>query len=77
MDRRHTLMACDASDGRTQPLTRRQPSARKRSLLAAAPATATSSVIVTRTLRLKVRPEAYRWLKAAATEVNHVLEELV
>src|SRR5580693_7743959 len=26
----------------------------------------------TRTLRLKVRPEAYRWLNAAAIEVNQV-----
>jgi putative transposase len=38
----------------------------------AAPTTATSSVIVTRTLRLRVRPESYRWLDAAAIEVNQV-----
>jgi putative transposase len=35
-------------------------------------ASAMSSVIVTRTMRLKVRPESYRWLDAAAIEVNHV-----
>lgn len=35
-------------------------------------ATATSSINVTRTLRLKVRPESYRWLEAAAIEVNQV-----
>jgi hypothetical protein len=27
---------------------------------------------VTLTLRLKVRPESYAWLSAAAVEVNHV-----
>jgi hypothetical protein len=27
---------------------------------------------LTRTLRLKVRPEAYRWLNAGAVEVNQV-----
>jgi putative transposase len=31
-----------------------------------------TAVIVTRTLRLKVRPESYRWLEAAAIEVNQV-----
>ena len=31
-----------------------------------------SSPFVTRTLRLKVRRESYRWLGAAAIEVNHV-----
>jgi putative transposase len=41
-------------------------------ITAATPATAPSSVIVTRTLRLKVRPESYRWLEAAAIEVNQV-----
>jgi putative transposase len=35
-------------------------------------AMATSSVIVTRTLRLKVRAESYRWLESAAVEVNQV-----
>ena len=30
------------------------------------------AVIVTRTLRLKVQPASYRWLEAAAIEVNHV-----
>jgi putative transposase len=31
-----------------------------------------AAAIVTRTLRLKVRPESYRWLEAAAVEVNQV-----
>jgi putative transposase len=39
---------------------------------AAALRTPESSALVTRTLRLKVRPEAYRWLEAAASEVNQV-----
>jgi putative transposase len=30
------------------------------------------TAVVTRTLRLKVRPECYRWLEAAAIEVNQV-----
>ncbi len=29
-------------------------------------------LMVPRTLKLKVRPEAYGWLSAAAVEVNHV-----
>ena len=31
-----------------------------------------TAVIVTRTLRLKVRAESYRWLETAAIEVNQV-----
>ena len=57
---------------RTDATAHTAPTLGAEEITAAAPATATSSVIVTRTLRLKVRPESYRWLKAAATEVNHV-----
>jgi len=32
----------------------------------------TQTVLVARTLRMKVKREAYRWLNAAATEVNFV-----
>jgi putative transposase len=38
----------------------------------AAPGSAQSSVLITRTLRLKVRSESCRWLEAAAIEVNQV-----
>jgi hypothetical protein len=34
--------------------------------------TSIAAVTCIRTLRLKVKPEAYAWLKSAATEVNQV-----
>jgi putative transposase len=61
-------MACDAStDGPTAHI---EPTLGEQEITAVAPATLASSPFVTRTLRLKVRPESYRWLDAAATEVN-------
>lgn len=63
-------MTCDASmDG---PATHTAPTLGAEEITAVAAAMAMSSVIVTRTLRLKVRPESYRWLEAAAIEVNQI-----
>jgi putative transposase len=63
-------MACDAAANGPTDYTARPLGAEE--VIAAALAMTTSSVIVTCTLRLKVRPESYRWLGAAAIEVNQV-----
>lgn len=61
-------MACDASmDG---PIAHIAPTVGAEEITAVARATVASFLIMTRTLRLKVRPESYRWLDAAAIEVN-------
>ena len=63
-------MGCDSSA--SGPIAHTAPTLGAEEITATAPAIATSSVIVIRALRLKVRSESYRWLESAAIEVNQV-----
>src|SRR5688572_10824128 len=63
-------MACDALASGLTAYT--GPTLGTEEGTAAAQSAANSPVLVTRTLRLKVRAESYRWLEAAAIEVNQI-----